>query len=415
MDTSTLVKIAWRNVWRNKRRAILTLLTIVVGCGMIIFNNALFYGGTLQMIDDSIALNSGHIQIQDREYRENSTLEYAMIPGRDLIRKLDRLKKEKSISEFSFRIRADAMIFHKGLTSGTVIQSIDPGRDRTVINIQKKVLPGGRTLKKNDRTQILIGESLAQNLNITVGQTLSMIAMGFDGSIVAERLTVVGLIKTGNPLFDQTLVMMPFQQMKESFAMNEFVNAVVIRLPSNEYAGAVVQEIKSVIDPGLMSVLIWDRLIPEIVQFVVFDRGIGYVFDFILFMVVAFTVLNTIQMSVYERTKEFGIMLSIGTRPGGVFSIIILESLFISIVGIALGIVLGLCISLFVEAHPFDYSSFSAEFAVWGVYTTVYPAKATAMNVIVSSIVTFVLINLFSLIPARAASRLEPVKAMRHL
>ena len=130
---------------------------------------------------------------------------------------------------------------------------------------------------------------------------------------------------------------------------------------------------------------------------------------------VAFTVLNTVQMSVFERTKEFGVLLSIGTTPGRVFSIVMMESVFITLIGIALGIILGLGVSAVVERHPFDYSRFAAEFAVWGVYTTVYPAKVTAFNVVFTSALTFALAVLFSAIPARRAMNLKPVEAMRHL
>lgn len=132
-------------------------------------------------------------------------------------------------------------------------------------------------------------------------------------------------------------------------------------------------------------------------------------------MIVAFGILNTIQMSVFERTREFGVMLAIGTRPDQVISMVLVESFFIALLGIALGLALGAGISQYFWVNPIDFSSYSEEMAVWGVSTVIYPADATALNFAMTATVTFVLAQIFSIFPARRASRLRPIEAIRHL
>ena len=414
-DLKILLRIAWRNIWRNRRRAILTLMTVVIGCGMIIFNNALFYGGTMKMVDDAVALNAGHIQIHQKGYWKNRSIDEGFQPGPGLAALLDGLRKEGDIEAYSYRIQADAVIGYKDVTSVATVQSVDPARDRDIISVQKKVIPGGRELNETDAKNVLVGESMAKNLGAAVGSEISMISRAFDGSIAAEKLVIAGLIRTGNPILDQTLVLMPYAQATETFAMMDFVHAVVIKCSDAGEARSIAGKIGNSMKRPDLEVLWWEDLIPEIIQFVRIDQGAGYIFSFILFVVVAFTILNTIQMSVYERTREFGIMLSIGTSPQNVFTIVMLESAMISGIGVAAGIVFGTIVSLVERAHPFDYSRFSAEFAQWGVYTCVFPADLTALNVVMSALLCLVLALAFSLVPARRASTLNPVEAARHL
>ncbi len=414
-DLKILILLAWRNVWRNRRRTLLTVLTIVVGCAMIIFNNALFHGGTEKMIEDAVTLNTGYLQIHQKGYWENRTIDRAFIPGEELLTELNRLKGERRITGYSFRICSEALLSRGGATFGAVLQSIEPGRDRGITSLQKRVLPGGRELREEDGLQVLIGESLARNLRAAPGDEISMLSQAFDGSMAAERLVVAGIFRSGNPQYDRAYVLMPYRQAAASFSLGDYVHAVVIGLPQSSEAINVEQRLRGMAEGAGLEILDWNRLIPEIVQFVVMDISVGYVFDIILFVVVAFGVLNTIQMSVLERTKEFGVMLSIGTSPGKVFSMVMMEALLISLAGILIGAALGSAASYYVKLHPFDYSRWAEEFAVWGVLTTVYPARMTLMNLFMTSGITFLLIAAFTCIPALRASRLRPVEAMRHL
>ncbi len=154
---------------------------------------------------------------------------------------------------------------------------------------------------------------------------------------------------------------------------------------------------------------------PELVQFIIMDDVSGYLFDLMLFLVVAFGILNTIQMSVYERTRELGIMKAVGTTPGQIIALVMTETLFIAVIGVVLGITLGAGISYYFTVHPIDYSQFAEEIAVWGITTTIFPATVTIANIMVTGVLTLVVSILFCIFPARRASRLHPVEAIRHI
>ncbi len=411
-EAGIVTKLAWRNVWRNKRRTILTLLTIVVGCTMIIFMNALAKGGHDQMIEDAVGLNTGHIQIHEKGFWENQTIDYAIKVTPEILR---TIKSNPKISGYSFRVITGGLLSYKEKTAGAVIQGIDPELEMAVSNLHTKILPGGRFLKSADKAEIVMGETLAKNIGASVGSSISMISQGFDGSIAAERLTIVGLFRTGNPEYDRILLVMPLAQAKETFTMMDYIHAVIIRLIDSQYMDEVKSTIQAITSPEKVEVMGWDELMPELVQFIVMDDVGAYIFDFILFMVVAFGILNTIHMSVFERTREFGVMLSIGTQPGQVMKMVLMESVFISLLGIVFGVALGYAISYYFKINPIDYSSYAKEIAVWGVNTSIFPTDTTLLNIAVTSLLTFVLSFLFSIFPARRASRLKPVEAIRQL
>ena len=409
-----ILLLAWRNVWRNRRRTVLTLLTIMIGAAMIVFLNAMARGGHDQMIEDAAALNAGHIQIHEKGFQDNQTIDYAFIPSDDLIRFLD---EHPDIQGRAPRVLAGGLLAFEDNTRGVMIQGIDPEEEINVSDLYRKILPGGRYLSAEDSLSVIMGKTLADNAGVAVGDSIALISQGFDGSIAADRFVVEGLFVTGNPEYDRNLVLMPLSQAQETFTMMGHIHTMALRLSEAGRTDAVKAGILDQVAnaPYPLEVLGWDELMPELVQFIVMDDIGGWIFDGMLFLVVAFGILNTIQMSVFERTREFGIMLSIGTRPAAISGMILIESMVIAVMGIVLGAALGGGVSLYFEFNPLDYSRFSKEIAVWGMTTTVYPAIATKLNILATSATIFVLAVLFSLLPARRAARLNPVDAIRKL
>lgn len=412
MNLTICATLAWRNVWRNKRRTLLTFLTIFVGTGMVIWMTAWGKGSHDQMINDLVYLNTGHIQVHEKGFHDNQTIDYAFLASEAL---MTCIQKNPHISGFSKRIHAGGLISYDENTAGTLVQAVDPETEKTVSDIYSRILPGGRYLEKNGKNQILLGEILAKNLSVSVGDEISLISQGFDGSIAAGKFNVTGLFRTSNPEYDRALTVMSLHEANDMFAMEGYIHSICIKVSDIDDLEKVKAELIKATKGESLEVMGWDTLMPEIVQFIEMDNVSIYIFDFILLIVVAFTMLNTIQMTVFERIREFGVMVSIGTRPGQVVSMILYESCFISIMGVFLGIFLGWAMSYYFKVNPLDYSEYAKELSSWGISTTVFPTDATAKNITMSALIIFVLTIIFSLFPALKASRLKPVDAIRHL
>ena len=411
-NMSLAVMLAWRNVWKNKRRTVLTLITTFVGCIMIIFFNAFAKGGHDQMIEDTVSRNVGHIQVHARGFWENKGIEDAFVPAGKL---MEAIESDKDIAGYAERIHAGGLISFRNTTSGVMVQGIDPVKDKSVSSIYKSILPGGRFLESNDSRHIIIGETLAKNMGVKPGDKTALISQGFDGSIAAEHLTIVGIFKTGNMEYDGALILMPIKQAADTFSMNDYINSITIRVKKIEDCYDVRDRLAKNTDKSKIDVLGWKELMPDIVQYITMDDISTYIFDFILFMIVAFAVLNTIQMTVFERIREFGVMLALGTRPGQIMSIVMIESFIISLIGVFFGSIGGSILCWYYYVNPLNFGDYSKEMAAFGMSTTLFPSDMTILNLTVTVLLIIILSVIFSIMPARKASQLRPIEAIRHL
>ncbi|MBN2159053.1 MAG: ABC transporter permease [Spirochaetes bacterium] len=412
IPSSIVLLLAWRNVWKNKRRTVLTLLTIMMGCAMIIFMKALQKGAWGSIIENAVSTNNGHIQIHETGFWENLGIDYAFIPDGAL---LSSLNSDSRIAAFSRRVYAAALVSHRDNTEGAMIEAVDPDNERSVTDLHTFILEGGRYLSRDDRTHIVIGETLAKNLNVTVGGTVSMISQGFDGSIAAENLTVAGLFRTGNPEYDNVLIVMPLTQAMDTFTMMNYINSIVVRLKDATDMDDVREDLRRRFGSARLEIMGWEELMPDMVEFINMKQVGTYIFQFIMMMLSAFGVLNTIQMSVYERIRELGIMLAIGTRPEQIRRMVLSESLLIAILGVVLGAALGSALSIYFFYNPIDYSSFSKQMSAYGITLAQVSARLAPGNVVSTSIIMLVLSIAFTIGPARRASRLNAIQAIRKL
>lgn len=363
------------------------------------------------MIDDAVAPLTGHIQVHEKGFQDNMTLEYAFKYDSSL---LDEIKRIKAVKEAAPRIYAGGLLIHKDSSAGAEILAMKPELERNIINLHNYILPGGRFLEKGDSNSIILGKNLADNLGVKTGEIVSIVSQGFDGSIAADSFVVKGIFRSPNVSYNRTLALIPFEQGSETFSMSGYVSSIVIRADDIDSVPAVTEKVEEIAGEDL-EVMPWDKLMPEILQFIVMDRVSSHIFVFILYMIVAFGILNTIQMSVFERIRELGVMLSIGTSPARIFSMVITESAIISVIGIIAGLLSGAALSCYFTIYPMDFSEYRAEMELYGMSTLVYYAKLKAADFFNTGLIVFLLSLAFTFFPARRAAKLNPVRAIRHL
>jgi ABC-type lipoprotein release transport system permease subunit len=327
-----------------------------------------------------------------------------------------KLTSDASIQAYTRRVIAAGLISSENDTESAIIQGVDPVQKQKVTSLQKYVLSGGRYLKPDDRENIIMGETLAKNLGVKVGDSVSLLSQGFDGSVAAANLTVVGMFRSGNPEYDGYLIAMSIEQAEDTFTMMDYITSIVIRLRDGTQMEAVRSGLRRSVGSKDLEIMGWDDLMPDMVQLINMKQIQNYIFEFILFMIVAFGVMNTIQMSVYERIREFGIMLAIGTRPEKIRRMVQIESFYIAVLGVILGIALGAALCVYFSIHPIDYSRFSGQIgSTFGVSVNTMPAKLELSNILSTSIILLIVAVLFTIAPARRASMLKPIEAIRKL
>jgi len=268
---------------------------------------------------------------------------------------------------------------------------------------------------KDDSNAALVGELLAHNLKADIGDELVILGQGRDGSVAASVLTIKGIFSSGEDTFDRSSIHMPLEYFQDVFSMRGAVHEVVVLGRSLDdvatIKGKLERGIKIVDDHKTMAVLDWMELMPGLVQSIKMDLVSALIMYAILIVVVAFSILNTFLMAIFERTREFGVLMAMGTTPGRLMKFLIFESVTITLIGIILGIIFGSLVTGYFQVHGIVISGASEFLSQYGLPERMYP-KLSILSVSVGAGIVLIITVLTALYPAFKVRRLRPVEAM---
>ena len=406
------VKMAWRNIWRNPRRTILTICAIAFASLLLVFMLSFQFGSYETMINTSVKIQTGHLQVQAEEYQEKKNIRLVVPDPGKIAPILDKIPR---IETYTFRGQAFALISSEDRTYGAAVTGIDPEREATVSRL-KALIRQGSFLSTDDVEQALVGKLLAKNLRVQPGDELTIIGQGRDGSVAATVVTVKGIFSSGIDEFDRAAIHIPLKTFQEVFSMHGAIHEIVVIGKSL----SDVQTIKSGITDGLsglntkrpLKVLDWDDLMPGLRQSIEMDLISGLIFYLLLIFVVAFSILNTFLMAIFERTREFGVLMAIGTTPARLTKVLLIESMSMTFVGIAAGIIIGGLITLYFQAYGIDFSGASELLSQFGITGRMYP-KLSLLSALSGPLAVFVITFFAALYPALKVKKMQPVEAMR--
>ncbi|NOX36266.1 MAG: ABC transporter permease [Calditrichaeota bacterium] len=406
---SIFFKISWRNLWRNRRRTVVTLLAIVFATFLFVFTRGMQFGTYAATIRMTAEQFSGYLQIQHPEYLDNPGLHKSFRLTTGLI---DLLKQLPAVTGFAPRLYAEGLAGLKNNSVGLTLMGIDPEHEKTVTQLHTKVRKG-RFLASDSSQEVVVGETLLKNLGGKLGDQIVVLSQGFDGSLGNMKFTIVGVIKTGSAELDQYTAIMGLKDLQELLTMDNRIHAIVINLRQLRDLPETRQQLQQMLPPEL-TVRSWDEVVPDLKQSIELDNIGGLLFLIILVIVVAFGILNTLLMSVTERFREFGVLLSLGLSNLRLAQIVFLESLYLTIMGIAIGLLLGYAANYYVVLHPIplgeELATISQEYGFAPkIYSTV-----EARIFIQSFQYIFLIALLATLYPIYKVMELEPLKGIRY-
>jgi putative ABC transport system permease protein len=407
-------KMAWRNIWRNTRRTILTISAIAFASLLLVFMLSFQFGSYETMINTSVKIHTGHLQIQARQYQAKRNIRNVVSDPTKIAAVLERIP---SIAAYTFRGQAFSLVSAHNRTYGAIVTGIDPIKEARVSRL-KDLIRQGSFLSANDTDQALVGALLAKNLRIKLGDELTILGQGRDGSIAATVVKLKGIFKSGIDDFDRASIQIPLKTFQAVYFMQDAVHEVVIIANSL----ADVADLKSDLQAQLSSlsttdslvVRDWNELMPGLRQSIEMDLISGLIFYFLLVLVVAFSILNTFLMAIFERTREFGVLMAIGTTPGRLTKLLLIESMTMTLVGIVAGIIIGSLLTLYFQSHGFDISGASASELLnqFGITGRIYP-KLSWISAISGPLAVLIITFLAALYPALKVRRMKPAEAMR--
>ncbi len=403
-----LSAMAWRNLTRHPLRTSLTLFAIIFGLGAFVFVGSFANGYFTQMVENVTGMVTGDAQIQHKDFQRDMKPTLSLPDGAQW---LDRLRHMPSVGAATARVQTTAMISSPTRSEPLTLIGVSPESEQQVTFLHKSVKEG-RYLQSGHDREIIIGRKLAELLQVRLGERVVIMAQDVNGNLASEAFVVAGLFHTGGHGFDKAVGQVTLPAAQNMLGMGNRVTNIVLRAQDKEQLASIVQQAAAMLPAGDIRVLPWDTLVPEVAQMsVIFKRSLMAVLAIVLLMV-SVIVMNTVLMSIMERTREFGVMLALGSRPGLIVRLVMLESALVGLLGAICGLGLG---GLFTVLHLRGGLKMAAHgvTAVPGVTDVVYPKLSMAVFVVPGTLLP-ILVLMAALYPAFRASRLEPVKAMRN-
>jgi len=407
--TSLNLTLAWRNIWRNKRRTWLTAIAIAFGSVLIIFVLCLNFGAYAIIIDFSLRLFPGHAQIQAPGYQEQPQMRKTINNAQHLA---DRLRKSGHYKAVTVRAQGFALVSSRARSYGASVVGVEPDTEKDV-----SLIPGlikqGRFLSSDNALEAVVGSALARNLKLKPGDEITLLGAAKDGSVAATVLTVVGIFKSGSSDIDRYFVEIPLGTFQSTFGMGDSAHSIAVIGDDPQNQGPTLTMLRKDIGETGLAVIGWERLLPGLKEGLEVDRIGDWIFMAILLFIIIFSIFNTFLMSILERTKEFGLMLALGARPLRITRVVMLESFLITLLGIVIGMFLGTLLVLWLQRVGFSLEGFQEMAEQYNLpITRIYP-EVNLVNIISGPLIILAVTNLFAWIPLLHLGGLQPVDAMR--
>lgn len=404
-------RFAWRNIWRHPRRTILTMLAIAFGSGLLVFSIGFQLGQYDLMIKGSVSIYQGLIQVQKKGYLDEPKMRTSI---EDIQVLAKRLRKQTNIQSFAARANGFALVSSKERSYGTLIAGVEPEYEKLV-----SIIPGtvkqGHYLSSDTANEIVIGKSLAKNIKANIGDELTIMGSGRDGSMAATILPIVGIYDSGSRELDRNLIQMPLKTFQQIFSMGTHGHNIVFYHDDIKKENIFLAQISQIVNgKNELVTLSWDQLQPGVKQAIELDYSSGWLMYIVLVMIITFSILNTFLMSVLERTREFGIMLALGYKPYNIGKLVMLEALLLTLFALATGTLIGLAINLYYAQYGLTFEGMEEIAHMYNMPSTLYP-QISLESTLIGPLIIFIFTLLSALYPAMKIRKLQPVEAMRKI
>ena len=404
-----VLRLAWRNLWRQPRRTWLTTGAMVFSNTLLVFMISIQLGMYGLMIDNTLQVFTGHMQVQAPGYKDDQKMRQ-VVP--EILPLASRLRDEFGLDTIAARGWAFGLASSDERSYGIGIFGVEPDYEPQVSSIPG-LIREGRFLESDDETGIVIGAVLARNLRVGIGDELTLLGSGRDGSFAAAVMNVVGIFESGIPDIDRNFAEMPLGFFQDVFYMDGAGHQVVVSAATIDAAELLLPQLAAAL-PADQELVVhdWDALQPGLKQAIQADMSSAFFMYGILVILVAFSVLNTQLMSVLERTHEFGIVMSLGLRPGRLGRLVMLETALMGLMGLVIGAITGTIFTTWFTVNGLSIPGMEEMAAMFNLPARIYP-EVTFGTAIAGPLIVYAFTLLSAVYAALRMHRLHPVEAMR--
>jgi len=403
----TYFLLAWRNLWRNKRRTLIASASIFFAVIFALLMRSMQEGSYDYMVDASVSMYTGYIQVHAKDYWDKRSIDKSMDLSLTRIGKIDSIKHVNLVTP---RLESFSLISYGNVTKVASIVGIDPELENKMTDLKNKLI-FGKYLTENSK-DVMIAEGLAKLLKVEIGDSIVLYGQGYHGVTAAAQVEVEGIVKFTLPALNKTMVYLSLDYSQWLYAAPNRVTSLSIMINKANKINEVHLAVRNLFDENY-EVMMWTELMPELVQSIEVDNAGGIIMLGILYVVIGFGIFGTVMMMTAERTKEFGILISIGMKKWRLSYISFLESLFLSFIGVFAGIIVSIPILYYLKRNPIPLTGEMADVMLKFGLDPIIPFRF-APNIFVDQFLIVLVIAMISaLYPLSYIRKLNPAKAMR--
>jgi len=402
------LKLAWRNIWRNKRRTVITIASVFFAMFFALVMRALQVGSYGHMTDNIVQAFTGYIQLHKYGYWDDQTLDNTFGYNDSLVRKISAIEEVEDVIP---RLESFALASTGEQTKGIAVVGIDPELEKNLTQPHKKIIKGRYLNETPDG--VLVSSRLAEFLDLDINDTVTLLSVGYHGASAAGIYPVSGIIEIPNPQLDRRLIFMNLPSAQNLYGAENMLTSLVINLYDSDELNKARRELTKIIDPSVYETMDWKELNPELVQQIQSDQAGGYIMLGVLYLIVGFGVMGTLIMMTTERKREFGVMVSIGMQKKRLGGILTIEMIMMGLIGIVTGIVGSLPVILYLVNNPIRFTEDLAEvFESYG-FEPIMPAVLESGYMAGQSLVVLLIFSIAIIYPVVSVIRINETKALR--
>ncbi len=405
-SNATMFKIAFRNVFRQKRRSFITSLAMIGGFALASISLGMISGTFGDIIDQFTRNNLGHIQIHRVGYFDKPTM-YNTILNYDSL--ASEIMSVDGVEDWAPRLYSGGLVSVGEKTAGTSVIGIDPKLENKALNFNWKVKEG-KNLSETPSHEALVGKGLAKLLEAGIGDSIVIVSQAADGSIANDIYEIIGIISSGNDMADRATMYLHIRDAQELFVLPNQAHEIAILVEVTNRVPKYIEQIREIVDTSKYSVMPWQEFAKSFYEMVQAKFSGNYIVNIIIGLIVGIGVLNTVLMSALERTREYGVLKAIGTKPIQIFKLIVFEVFVLACASMIIGALLGLGGNYFFSKVGISYGT---EFDISGFIIDKATARITPQTIFLPASMVFFTAMIVSIFPAIFAARTKPAKTMR--
>ena len=408
-----LSRMAWRNLWRRKRRTFITVFSIGFGVMLsVTFTGTGDYGYT-NMINAGATMGLGHVTVEPRGYNQTPSLDKRLQKAEQI---REQVLTMPGVNDAIVRIMGQAIFASASKTVGGMFMGIDPAQESAEQNLMLRSLVEGRLFPGPDGRGAVVGIKMAKKLNLRIGKKLVYTTTDISGEIVSEIARVAGIFKTGINEVDGATVLLPINSVRATLNYDSRDGTLVsVTIDDQRYAEKMRDKIAAAVGNSQREVLSWQQTQAELAGIITMDKSGNYILQILIGLLIAAGILNTMLMSVLERTREFGVMMAVGMSPATLFKLVFAESDWLAVIGIVVGVVITCPWYAYLHYVGLDFSgAIGEDYSAGGILIDpLIKIRLFKESVIAILAGVFALTLLSGLYPAWRAGRIPPVESLK--